>query len=145
MTERGGAASRMGVFRACPVPTMRPSAGLPKDQKSLLQGSNSELAEISPFSAQNRLENNCESSSLPDDPPKIPCATEQGINSSRTGNRFALNSELIRHNRESGAKSRRTRFTPNAFSVEDKKLSTLAVAKQQSPTDHKRPRAPLSR
>src|SRR5271154_4615428 len=103
----------MGVFRACPVPTMRPSAGLPKDQKGLQQGSNSESAEISPFSAQNRLENNCESSSLRDDLPKIPCATEQGINSSRTGNRFALNSELIRHNRESGAKSRRTRVEPS--------------------------------
>src|SRR5271170_4282606 len=97
----------MGVFRACPVPTMRPSAGLPKDQKGLQQGSNSELAEISPFSAQNRLENKRESSSLPDDPPKIPCATEQGINSSRTGKRFLLNRELIRRIRESA----RNRFS----------------------------------
>ena len=91
----------MGVFRACPVPTVGPSAGLPKDQKGLVQGSNSESAPIPPFSAQNRLENNCESSSLPDDPPKIPCATEQGINSTTTGNEFATNRELIRHNRES--------------------------------------------
>ena len=138
----GGASSRMGVFRACPVPTVGPSAGVLKDQKRLLQGSNSELAPIPPFSAQNRLENNCESSSLPDDPPKIPCATEQGINSSRTGNRFLLNRELIRRIRESVTKSRCARFTSNAFSVEGKKLSTMGFAKQQSPTDHERPRAP---
>src|SRR5271154_5273636 len=62
-------------------------------------------------------------------PPKIPCAAEQGINSTTTGSRFATNRELIRHNRESGAKSRRTRFTTNAFSVEDKKLSTMASPK----------------
>jgi hypothetical protein len=74
------------------------------NQNPLLQGNNSEFSPIPPFSAKNRLENNCESSSLPDDSPQIPCATEQGINSTTTGNEFATIRELIRHNRESGAK-----------------------------------------
>jgi hypothetical protein len=56
-------------------------------------------------------------------PPKIPCAAEQGNNSTRTGKARRENRELIRHNRESGAKSRRTRFTSNTFSVEDKIIS----------------------
>ena len=76
-----------------------------KDPNPLLQGNNSVFPPIPPFSAKNRLENNCESSSLPDDPSKIPCATEQGINSTTTGNQFATIRELIRHNRESGAKA----------------------------------------
>src|ERR1700677_4972283 len=113
----------MGVFWACPVPIVAPSAGLPKDQKGLLQGNNSEFPPIPPFCAKNRLENQCESSSLQDQRPEIPCAAEQGNNSTRTGKAIRENRELIRHNRETGAKSRRTRFTSNAFSVEDKKIS----------------------
>jgi hypothetical protein len=70
-----------------------------------LQGNNSEFRPIPPFSTKNRLENNGESSSLPEELPKIPCATEQGINATTTGNEFANNRELIRHNRESGAKA----------------------------------------
>jgi hypothetical protein len=59
----------------------------------LLQGNNSEFSPIPPFSAKNRLENNRESSSLPDGSPKIPCATEQGIHSTTTGNSFDHNRE----------------------------------------------------
>ena len=59
---------------------------IPEAQNPLLQGNNSEFAPIPPFSAKNRPENDCESSSLPDDPPKIPCATEQGIKSTTSGN-----------------------------------------------------------
>ena len=51
----------------------------------LLQGNNNELAPISPFSAQNRLENICESSSLLDDP--------QNSLRDGTGNRVVLNRE----------------------------------------------------
>ena len=122
MSSRGGAASRMGVFRACPGPTVGSSAGLPKVRKRLLQGNNSEFPPIPPFCAKNRLENHCESSSLQDQRPEIPCAAEQGINSTGTGNPIFENRELIRHNRESGAKPRRTRCTSNTFSVEDKKI-----------------------
>jgi uncharacterized protein (DUF4415 family) len=110
----------------------RPIGGSSEGPDRLLQGSNSELAPIPLFSAQNRLENNCESSSLPDGPPKIPCATEQGINSSRTGNRFLLNRELIRpqqgirHKSPDASDSRRM---PSPSRI--KKLSTLGVAKQQ--------------
>ncbi len=75
-----------------------------KDPNPLLQGNNREFSPIPPFSAKNCLENNCESSSLPDNSPEIPCATEQGINSTTTGNEFATIRELIRRNRESGAK-----------------------------------------
>src|ERR1700677_1183986 len=107
----------MGVFCACPGPTVGPSAGVSKDQKRLLQGKNSEFSPLPPFGAKNRLENHRKSSSLLDDPPKIPCAAEQGNNSTRTGKARRENRELIRHNRESGAKSRRTRFTSNTFSV----------------------------
>src|ERR1700733_10696543 len=76
-----------------------------KDPTPACQGNNSEFSPIPPLSANNRLENNRESSSLPDDSPEIPCATEQGINSTTTGNEFATIRELIRHNRESGAKA----------------------------------------
>src|SRR6202522_833878 len=92
----------MGVFCACPGPTVGPSADLPKDQKGLLQGNNSEFPPIPPFCAKNRLENHGESSSLLDDPPKIPCATEQGIKSTGTGKPIFENRELIRHNRDAG-------------------------------------------
>ena len=77
----------------------------PKDPNPLLQGNNRDFSPIPPFSAKNCPENNCESSSLPDDPPEIPCATEQGINSTTTGNEFATIRELIRRNRESGSQS----------------------------------------
>ena len=144
MTEPRRRPSRMGIFRACPVPTVGPLAGLPKGRKRLLQGNNSEFSPIPPFCAKNRLENHRESSSLLDDPPKIPCAAEQGNNSTRTGKAIRENRELIRHNRESGAKSRPpdSRQMPSPSRI--RKLSTLDVAKQPSPTDHKRPRAPLS-
>src|ERR1700721_93006 len=82
--------------------------GLPKDQKRLLQGNNSEFPPIPPFCAKIRLENHCESSSLPGATQEIPCAAEQGINSTGTGKPIFENRELIRHNRESGAKSRCT-------------------------------------
>jgi hypothetical protein len=108
-------------------------AGLPKDQKRLVQGSNSELAPIPPFSSKDRHENNCESSSLPDDPRKIPCATEQGINSSRTGNRFSLNRELIRRIRESVTKVPKLDSRRMPFPSRIKKLWTKGVAEQQSP------------
>ena len=78
----------MGVFRACPVPMAGPSAGLPKDQNPLLQGNNSEFRPIPPFCAKNRLENQCESSCLPEAPPKIPCADG-------TGKQFVPNRESI--------------------------------------------------
>ena len=117
----------MGVFRACPGPTVGSSAGLPKVQKRLLQGNNSEFPPIPPFCAKNRLEKHRESSSLQDDPPKIPCATEQGIKSTGTGNPIFENRELIRHNRESGAKSRPpdSRQMPSPSRI--KKLSTMGV------------------
>ena len=107
--------------------------GLPKDQKRLLQGNNSEFPPIPPFCAKNRLENHCESSSLLGDPPKIPCAAEQGINSTGTGKPIFENRELIRHNRETDAKSRRTRFTSNTFSVEDKKIIHYASLNSSPP------------
>ena len=123
----------MGVFCACPGSTVGPSAGLPKDQKGLLQGSNREFSPIPPFCAKNRLENHCESNSLPDQPQEIACAAEQGINSTGTGNPIFENRELIRHNRESGAKSRRpySRQMPSPSWI--KKLSTMGDAKQPSP------------
>src|ERR1700678_3281354 len=116
----------MGVFCACPGPTVGPSADLPKDQKGLLQGNNSEFPPIPPFCAKNRLENHGESSSLLDDPPKIPCAAEQGINSTGTGKPIFENRELIRHNRETDAQPRRTRFSQMPSPSRIKKSSTRA-------------------
>jgi len=49
---------------------------------------------------ENQFENIREFSSLRDGWPQIPCAAEQGNNSTATGNQFATNRELIRHNRE---------------------------------------------
>src|ERR1700722_8831561 len=50
--------------------------------------------------AKPRPENICEFSCLRGQRHEIPYATEQGINSSITGNRLATNRELIRPNRE---------------------------------------------
>jgi hypothetical protein len=71
------------------------------------QGNNREFSRNRLFSAKIRLENVCEFSSLRDEAPEIPCATEQGNNSTTTENQFATNRELIRHIRESGIYSAR--------------------------------------
>jgi hypothetical protein len=52
------------------------------------------------IAAENRHENICEFSHLRDLRDEIPCATEQGINSTTTGNLIRANRELIRANRE---------------------------------------------
>src|SRR5271155_6168918 len=92
----------MGVFGHTPFRRSADRRVSRRTRSPLQQLINREFSPIPPFSAKNRLENNCESSSLPDDPPEIPCVAEQGINSTTTGNEFATNRELIRHNRESG-------------------------------------------
>jgi hypothetical protein len=58
-----------------------------------LLGNSSSLTKIRP-------ENICEFSRLRDLRDEIPCATEQGINSTTTGNLIPANRELIRDNRE---------------------------------------------
>jgi hypothetical protein len=65
------------------------------------QGINREFLENPPIAAKNCPENICEFSRLRDLRDEIPCATEQGINSTTTGVQFAPNRELIRDNRES--------------------------------------------
>jgi hypothetical protein len=67
-----------------------------RQPEGLQQGNNSESARKSASLRENRLENICEFTDLRDDRPQIPCAWEQGNNSTGTGNRFAKNRELIR-------------------------------------------------
>jgi hypothetical protein len=72
-----------------------------------IQGNNSEFSRFWPLPAKIRPKNICEFSSLRGSRKRIPCATEQGINSTTTGNLIRGNSELIRPNRESA----RNRFS----------------------------------
>jgi hypothetical protein len=71
------------------------------DRMYLQQGRNSESRENPSLAAKDRPENNCKFSWLRDLRDEIPCAAEQGINSSGTGNRIFENRELNRANRES--------------------------------------------
>jgi hypothetical protein len=50
-----------------------------------LQGNNSEFPRNQPPPGKIRLENICEFSNLPRSVAKIPCASEQGINSTQQG------------------------------------------------------------
>jgi len=61
---------------------------------------NSEFLENPSINRKNRPENICEFSRLRDLRDEIPCATEQGINSTTTENLIRANRELIRNNRE---------------------------------------------
>ena len=64
------------------------------------QGNNSVFLGNPSTNTQNRPENICEFSCLRDLRDEIPCAAEQGINSSGTGKPIFVNRELIRANRE---------------------------------------------
>src|ERR1700735_4992017 len=64
------------------------------------QGNNREFSRFWAIPVENRPEKICKFSSMRDVRNEFPCATEQGINSSRTGNSIRGNRELIRPNRE---------------------------------------------
>jgi hypothetical protein len=76
----------MGVFRACPVPTVGPSAGLLKNQRAPVAAKKQRIFSDPAVFCEKPSRKQLRIQQLAGSTREIPCAAEQGINSTTTGN-----------------------------------------------------------